>query len=266
MQETEKYPYSLRAVLQQNNFENIVDSNIFSACIPRDLPVPKIEDPRKFQASLQRVPRHPGYLRSVHIDQIFNYIGFIKRVENKGYRSYLPLLFRELKLFLGVLEEIVFATEIAISEDIYAEQKNGLRNFFANYQGRPKHKVAWIEKIWKHQKMYLENIDMLLETLKLSGQVFDFKEDPLHEKIVAFCNKYFQGQASVNPGDTDIGFVANCLSKAARDQQPKTIWSGDMGICNLLKVLYDESDIITELPQIYQRSGYAPLNFSQLFP
>ncbi len=266
MQEVEKYPYSLKSVLQQNKFENIVDSNIFSACISRDLPVPKIDDPRKTQVSMQRIPRHPGYIRSTQIDQIFNYIGFIKRVKNQEYRPYLPTLFQELKLFLGVLEEIVFAPEIAISEDIYAEQKEGLQNFFANYQGRPNRKVKWIEKIWRHQKIYLENIDMLLETLKLSGQVFDFKEDPLHEKIVIFCKDYFHDEASANPGDTDIGFIANCFSKAVRDGEPKTIWSGDMGICKILKVLYAESDLITTLPQIYQRSGYTPHNFSQLFP
>ena len=107
---------------------------------------------------------------------------------------------------------------------------------------------------------------MLLETLKLSGLVFDFKEDPMHEKIVTFCKDYFHDETLANPGNTDIGFVANCFSKAGRDQEPKTIWSGDMGICNILKVLYAESDVIKTLPHIYQRSGYAPHNFTQLFP
>lgn len=265
-QETDKYPYSLRFVLQQNKYENIVDSNIFSACIPRDLPVPKIDDPRRSQTSVQKIPRHPGYIRSAKIDQIFNYIGFIKRVKNREYRPYLPILYKELKLFLSVLEEIVFAPEIAISEDIYTEQKEGLQNFFSNYQGRQNRKVEWIEKIWKHQKTYLENIDMLLDTLKLSGQVFDFKEDPLHEEIVSFSKDFFHDGTLANPGNTDIGFVANCLSKAARDGESKTIWSGDIGICKILQVLYAESDLITTLPQIYQRSGYAPHNFSQLFP
>lgn len=266
MQEIERYPYLLKSVLQQNTFENIADSNIFSACIPRDLPVPKIIDSRRTQTLLNRIPRHPGYISSNHIDQIFSYIGFVKRVKNQEYRPYLPLLFQGLNRFLRVLEEIVYAPDIAISKDIYVEQKEGLKNFFAYFHGRTNYNIEWIEKIWKNQKNYLENIDMLLETLKLSGQVFDFKEDLLYKTIVTFCNEYFRGDTAAPPSNTDISFVANCFSRAARDREPKTIWSGDMHITRILNALYGNSDIATTLPQIYQRASYTPHNFTQLFP
>jgi hypothetical protein len=266
VEEIERYPYSLKFVLQQNKFENIADSNIFSACIPRDLPVPRIDDPRRTQTLLHRIPRHPGYISSAHIDQIFSYIGFIKRLKNQEYRPYLPVLFRELNRFLRVLEEIVYASDIVISKEIYVEQKEGLANFFASFHGRKNYNIEWIEKIWKHQKLYLENIDMLLETLKLSGQVFDFKEDHLHETIVTFCKDYFRGDTSALPSNTDISFVANCFSRAARDREPKTIWSGDMHIAEILQALYGNSDLIITLPQIYQRASYTPHNYSQLFP
>jgi hypothetical protein len=165
-----------------------------------------------------------------------------------------------------VLEEIVYAPDIVISNDIYVEQKEGLENFFAYFHGRGNYNIDWIEKIWKHQKNYLENIDMLLETLKLTGMVFDFKEDPLYKKIVAFCKNYFRGDTTAPPSNTDISFVANCFSRAARDRKPKTIWSGDMHITRILKALYASSDLTTTLPQIYQRASYTPHNFSQLFP
>lgn len=266
MQKVMRYPDLLKSVLQQNEFENIIDSNMFSAYIPDDLPVPKIDDPRKTQASIQRIPRHPSYIRSAQINQIFSYIGFIKRVANQEYRDYLPLLFRELNRFLRVFEDVVFATDIAICEDIYIEQKEGMQNFFSSFCGRTNHNVKWIEKIWKQQKIYLENIDMLLETLRLSGQVFDFKKDSLHETIVAFCKEYFQGYPAETPSDTDVNFVANCCSKASRDKKPKTIWSGDKHITLILNALYDHSDIIKLLPQIYQRASYSPHYFTQLFP
>ena len=266
MQEIERYPYLLKSVLQQNTFENIADSNIFSACIPRDLPVPKIIDSRRTQTLMNRIPRHPGYISSNHIDQIFSYIGFVKRVKNQEYRPYLPLLFQGLNRFLRVLEEIVYAPDIAISKDIYVEQKEGLENFFGYFHGRTNYNIEWIEKIWKHQKNYLENIDMLLETLKLSGQVFDFKEDLLYKTIVTFCKEYFRGDTSAPPSNTDISFVANCFSRAARDREPKTIWSGDMHITRILNALYANSDLTTTLPQIYQRASYTPHNFTQLFP
>ncbi len=266
MQETEGYPYSLKSVLQQNQFENILDSNIFSAYIPRELPIPRIDDPRKTQVSQQGVARHPGYVRSAQINQIFNYIGFIKRAENRKYKEYLPMLFRELNRFLKVLEEIVFTLDVTISEEIYVEQKNGLKNFLASYNRQPHHGIEWIEKIWKQQKIYLENIDMLIETLKVSGRVFDFNEESLYKTIITFCKNIFNYNSSEDPADNDLNFVANCCLKAARDNEPKTIWSGDMYICKILRLLYNTSDLKKEFPQIYLRASYDPLNYTQLFP
>jgi len=262
----EPYPFSLKSVLKKNRFENILDSNIFAACIPHDLPIPRIDDPRKTPSAKQRIPRHPGYIQSGHIDQIFNYIGFIKRLKNREYRSYLPILYRELKQFLKVLEEIVYSQDIAISEDIYDEQKKGLNNFFSSYHRRSDNNIKWIEKIWKSQKNYIENIDMLIETLKLSGQVFSYREDPLYETIVTFCEDYFRRTTSDPPSSTDVHFVANCISKAARDNKPKTIWSGDKDITHILKALNDNADLKIEFPQINQRGNYIPYNYSQLFP
>jgi len=266
MQEKENYPYLLKSVLNQNEYENIVDSNILSACIPSDLPVPRLDDSRKTYTLEGGISRHPGYVRSAQINQIFNYIGFIKRIKNGTYREYLPILFSELNRFFRVIEEIVFAADITISEDIYLEQKKGLQNFFSFYNDRTSRNIKWIEKVWKQQKNYLENIDTLIETLKVSGQVFEFKEDPLYEKIVAFCTNYFQGDTRGAPGETDIRFVANCFSKVARDSEPKTIWSGDLHITRILKALNDKFYLVRKMPQIYQRSNYTPHHFMQLFP
>jgi hypothetical protein len=266
VEDTERYPYSLKTVLEKNQFENIVDSNIFAACLPPDLPVPQIDDPRKTQSYRHQTQRHPGYVRSGQIDQIFNYIGFIKRLKNREYRSYLPILYRELKQFFKVLEEIVYSQDISISEDIYNEQKSGLQNFFSSYHRRGDSQIKWIEKIWKQQKNYIENIDMLIETLKLSGQVFSYREDPLYKAIVTFCEDYFRRTTSDPPSSRDVHFVANCFSRAARDNEPKTIWSGDKDITHILKALYDNADLEIELPQLYQRGNYIPYNYTQLFP
>ena len=73
----EKYPFSLKTVLEQNEYENILDSNMFSAYIPEDLPIPPINDPRKTQASPEGIPRHPQYVRSGQINQIFSALGSI---------------------------------------------------------------------------------------------------------------------------------------------------------------------------------------------
>jgi hypothetical protein len=254
-EDTERYPYSLKSVLENNTFENIVDSNIFAASLPPDLPVPQIDDPRKTQSSHHRTQRYPGYIRSGQIDQIY-----------REYREYLPILYKELKEFLKVLEEIVYSQAIAISEDIYNEQKRGLKNFFASFHGRPDHRIKWIEKIWKHQKNYIENVDMLIETLKLSGQVFNYKEDPLYETIVSFCEDYFRRTTSHPPSTTDVHFVANCFTRAARDNKPKTIWSGDKDITEILKVLYGEIHVDMEFPEVNQRGNYIPYQYAQMFP
>ncbi len=265
--EEEKYPDSLKLVLQETPHENILDSNMFSSYIPEELSVPKIEDPRKTQRSVNGITRHPGYVRSGEINQIFTYIGFIKRTDNRGYREYLPLLFRELNRFLRVFEDVVYSLDVAIPEEIYAEQKEGLENFTVSYDGQPRNRIAWIEKIWKQQKIYLENIDMLVETLKLRGQVFDFGDDPLCLAIVAFCKNFFSRDSAERPGFNDYRFVANCCAKAVKDNEPKTIWSGDTHISRILKALYGkESGLVGDLPEIYLRASYAPRRFARLFP
>ena len=266
MEKIEQYPYSLKSVLQENKFENILDSNMFSAYIPRELPIPRIDDPRKAEASVKNTLRHPGYIRSAKINQIFSYLGFIKRTENRRYREYLPVLFQELKKFFSVFEDIIFTLDVTISEEIFLEQKSGFQNFIDSYSAQTHNEIEWIEKIWKHQKIYLENIDMLLETLKLRGQVFDFKEDLLYEEILAFCENYFHDNSSRGPGNTDYHFVANCCTKAARDNKPKTIWSGDRHITKILTTLYKKSHLRKELPGIYLRASYDPRHYSQLFP
>ena len=262
----ERYPYSLKSVLIQNRFENIVDSNIFSAYLLPDLPVPQIDDPRKTQSYQYQTQRHPSYVRSAQIDQIFNYIGFIKRLKNREYRSYLPILYKELKKFLMVIEDIVYSGNISISEDIYDEQKKGVENFFSSYYGRGNSQTKWIEKIWKQQKNYIENIDMLIETLKTSGQVFSYRGDPLYNTILRFFTDRFNRITSDSPSNTDIHFVANCISKAARDNEPKTIWSGDKDITKILETLYDNAEFKANLPQLNQRGNYIPYNYTQLFP
>lgn len=266
MQDIEKYPYILKSLFEDNQYENIVDSNILSAYIPLNFPIPQIIDPRKTQTPLDGVPRHPTYIRSSRINQIFNYIGFIKRIQSKEYARYLPLLFQELKRFARVLEEIVFEPFISISEDIYDELEEGLQHFFEAYYGRNCDEESWVEQIWRQQKFYLEHIDMLVKTLKINGQVFDMKSDPLNQAIIEFCRDYFQDKALDPPKDTDISFVANVCSKAALDNAPKTVWSGDRHIYCILKILYDHSQLTAAFPQIFLRASYLPLRFNQLFP
>jgi len=262
-----RYPDSLKSVLEANPYENILDSNIFSAYIRPDLPVPQIDDPRKTQAHHGGIRRHPGYLRSSQINQVFTYIGFIKRTDNKAYRPYLPILFRELNRFLRVLEAIIFEMDVTVSKEIYDEQKDGLENFLASYEVQPHNEIEWIEKIWKQQKIYLENIDMLLDTLKLRGRTFDFSEEPLHDQLVTFLKRFFSGSPVERPSITDYAFVANCCAKAIKDQAPKTIWSGDIHIIRILEALYsDESGFSKMLPPIYLRASYTPRHYEQLFP
>jgi hypothetical protein len=266
MQQTENYPYILKSLLENNQYENIVDSNILSAYIPHDFPIPQIIDPRKTQAPLDGVPRHPTYIRSGRINQIFNYIGFIKRIQNKEYARYLPMLFQELKRFTRVLEEIVYEPSISISEDIYNELEEGLQHFFDAFQRRNCDEESWVEQIWRQQKFYLEQIDMLVKTLKINGQVFDMKSDPLNLAIIEFCESYFQDNTIDPPEDTDVSFVANVCSKAALDNESKTIWSGDRHIYQILRVLYEHSPLTTGFPQIYLRASYLPFRFNQIFP
>lgn len=266
MQELEKYPDILKNVLNANQHENIVDSNFLNAYIPQDFPIPRIDDPRKSERPNRRERRHPAFVNSSEINQIFNYIGFIKRMNNRSYAKYLPLLFQELRRFVRVVEEIIYAPAISISEDIYVELDTGLQNFFDAYHSRSCDKDSWVEEIWKNQKQFLEQIDMFLKTLKLNGQVFDLKSDPLHEAVVEFCKNYFHDIKKDPPGETDMNFVANCCSKAAIDNRPKTIWSGDKHITRILKALYRYSNLTRAFPQIYLRANYQPLYFKQIFP
>jgi hypothetical protein len=260
------YPEVLIGLFETNKYENIVDSNFLNAYIPYDFPVPRIEDFRQQTGSIGGEKRHPGYIKSSEINQTFNYIGFIKRIRSREYAQYLPILFQELKRFIRVIEEIIYAPFISISEDIYVELNNGLQNFFDAYHARTCDRDSWVEEIWKYQRLFLENIDMLLKTLKINGQVFDLKSDLMHEAIVEFCKKYFHDKRKDPPGDTDIKFVANCCSKAAIDNAPKTIWSGDRHITRILKALYRHSNLTSEFPQIYLRANYHPLYFKQIFP
>jgi hypothetical protein len=266
MQQVENYPYILKNLFENNEYENIVDSNILSAYIPLNFPVPQVAEPRKTQAPPKGMNRHPAFARSERINQIFNYIGFIKRIHNKDFEPYLPMLFAELKRFIQVLEDVVYEPSISISEDIYDELHAGLQNFFDAYNTRTCIKDTWIDKIWRHQKFYLEQVDMLLKALKLNGQVFDHKSDPLHKELVAFCKNYFSDHSLNPPEDTDIFFVANVCAKAAWDNEPKTIWSGDRHIHQLLKIIYQHSDLASKFPQIYLRASYLPFLFTQLFP
>lgn len=266
MHDNENYLLILKNLFARNQYENIVDSNILSAYIPVNFPIPQIIDPRKRQAPSNGTPRHPTYIQSVQINQIFNYIGFIKRIQDKKYARYLPLLFKELKRFIRVLEEIVYEPSISISEDIYGELDAGLQRFFDSYHNRRDDKEIWVDQIWKQQKFYLEHIDMLVKTLKINGQVFDLKSDPLNKAIVDFCNNYFEGPKHRSPENTDILFVANVCSKASEDNEPKTIWSGDRHIYRILKALYNCSPLAREFPQIYLRASYLPLRFNQIFP
>ena len=263
---TKKYPDSLQSVLHQNRFENIVDSNIFSAFIPENLPIPKVKDPRKTNAPRSGTLRHPGYVHSDFINQTFSYIGYIKRVKNEEFKRHLPVLFSSLNRFIRILVDIIFIPDIIITEDIYAEQQAGLKNFMNMFHRREHRNEEWIESIWNHQKHYLENIDRVLQSLKRRGKVFEFKNDSFHRTIVSSCRFYFQEHHVEVPGDTDLDFVANCCLKAVHDGRPKTIWSGDRHIKSILSAFFSQPHLSRDIPQIYQRANYFPLNYRQLFP
>jgi hypothetical protein len=266
MKEIGEYPYSLKTVLEQNEFENIIDNNMFSAFIPGELPVPPIDEQRRTQISSQGVARHPEYIRSAQINQIFSYIGFIKRTRNNTYRQYLPLLFEQLNIFLSVLEEVIYTLDVTISEDIYRERKNGLENFLEYYQRRPKDGAEWLEEIWRRQKHYLEQLDMLTETLKVRGHVFDYSDDPMFDEIISLCRSRLNGNDPESPNDIDYGFVANTCLKASSDKEPKTIWSGDRHVLRILEAIYERSHLKNELPRVNLRATYSPRNYAHLFP
>ncbi len=266
MEGHERYPFSLKLALQQGSLENILDSNMFSAYIPHELSVPPINDARKTQRPPVGVERHPGYVCFNRINQIFSYIGFIKRCENKGYRQYLPQLFHELNLFIRIMEDVIYNLNITIPVEIYQEQKRGVENFFASYQKHMGHQIDWIGKIWKNQKTYLERMDMLIDTLKMRGRVFDYSESPLYETVINFCRSHIDPALPELPNDVDIRFIANSCVKAAQDKAPKILWSGDHHILQLLKTLYSDRALTAEFPQLYLYSNYEPHNHNRWFP
>ncbi len=262
----DRYPYTLKDVLIENSFENILDNNMFSSFIRDELPLPQVEDPRKNNHSGGEIPRHPEFVRAPKINQVFSYIGYIKRTRNRGLENYLPMLFYELNLFMSVLEDCIFNLDVMTSEDIYQETKRGYENFQKLYQNRSKPEAEWIEEIWKRQKNYLEKIDMLSETLKARGHVFDFSDEPLFDKIVSTCKTRLEHTSEDTPDETDYRFVANSYVKAFCDRQPKTLWSGDKHILQIMECIHDDVSLRNEFPSIRLRAGYFPQHFAHLFP
>ena len=80
-------------------------------------------------------------------------------------------MFDALRQFLKIFEEIVYSLDVTIPQEIYLEQKDGFENFLVSYDAQTRNRITWIEDIWRQQKLYLENMDMLVETLKLRGQI-----------------------------------------------------------------------------------------------
>lgn len=266
MKETKPYPQSVFQVLQQSPFENILDSNMFAAYVPRELAVPRIKDPRKTQHAQGETFRHPGYVHSSHVNQIFNYLGFIKRSQNSGYQQYLPVLFHELNHFSIVMEDIVYNLDITIPIEIYEEQKKGFECFFEAYRTRSGGNIEWINDVWRHQKVFLDRMDMLFETLKVRGRIFDCSSEQLYERIFSFCNESIDRNGLDKPNKNDLGFIANSCTKAALERQPKALWSGDRHILEMLRLVYGDPDLSSRFPQLYLYSSYDPHNHAQWFP
>jgi len=268
MDGTERYPYSLKSALQKSRYDNILDSNMFSAYIPRDMDIVRLEDPRKTKMVNVGTYRQPGHVRSTHINQIFSYMGFIKRTRNRNYQKYLPMLYQELGEFLKVIEDVAYNLDIEVSQEIYEEQKRGFESFSRTYHHRRDHDVEWIGKIWKHQMLYLEQVDMLIEALKMRGKVFDYSDEPLYEQILSVCQEFTGGGRTESETfvDVDCRFIANCCTKAALDRHSVVIWSGDTHILMILRNIYTKSEISRAFPQIYLHSSYDPMTFAGLFP
>jgi hypothetical protein len=92
-------------------------------------------------------------------------------------------------------------------------------------------------------------------------------EDPLYDEIVRFLSDRFAGETDEQPSITDYRFVANCCLKALREDEPKTVWSGDIHIIRILEALYGKDSGLSErLPEIYLRASYTPRHYEQLFP
>jgi len=265
---TDRYPYSLKSALQESRFENILDANMFTAYIPRDMDIPRFTDPRRTGTLNVGTYRQPGHINSTHINQVFSCIGYIKRIQNLDHLKYLPLLYEELGRFLLVMEDITYSLDIWLSLEIYEAHKRGFESFFNTYHAQRDQDIEWIDKIRKHQLLYLEKIDTLIETLKARGNVFDYSGEPLYSKIISACRELTEGGAagSHTANDTGCRFVANCCTKASLDGQSKVVWSGDTHMLKLLRHIYAIPEIHSAFPQIYLRSSYDPMNFAELFP
>lgn len=264
----DRYPYALKTALQQSRFENILDSNMFTAYIPRDAGVPRFADPRRTGTTNVGTYRQPGYVNFPQINQVFSCIGYIKRIQNLDNLKYLPVLYEELGRFLKVMEDIAYSLDIMLPHDIYEAHKRGFENFAGTYHDHRGKDVEWIDKIRKHQFIYLEKIDALIETLKARGCVFDHSEEPLFAAIISVCRGLADGAPAGDGAsfDTNCAFIANCCTRAALDGRSKVIWSGDGQVLKLLRHIYTIPDICGAFPQVYLRSSYYPMNFAELFP
>ncbi|OPY71850.1 MAG: hypothetical protein A4E64_03106 [Syntrophorhabdus sp. PtaU1.Bin058] len=260
------YPQSVLQALRQSLFENIFDSNMFAAYIPRELDIPRIKDPRKTHKVQDGIFRHPGYVGSHYINQVFNYLGFIKRTQNSWYQQYLPALFNELNHFSIVMEDVVYNLNITIPVEIYEEQKKGMECFFDVYRTRSGGSTEWINNIWRHQKLFLDRMDMLIETLRVKGKIFDFSSEGLYERILSFCTQAIMRNNLDRPGENDLGFIANSCTKSALEQKPKILWSGDKHMLEMLKLIYNDPGLRSQFPQVYLFSGYEPHDYAQWFP
>jgi hypothetical protein len=267
MDKMERFPYCLRSALQNSRFENILDSNMFTAYIPRDTDIPRFTDPRQSSLNIGTY-RQPGHVQSRYINQVFSCIGYIKRIHDLDHLKYLPRLYEELGRFLVVMEDITYSLDIRTSRDIYEAQKRGFEGFFASYHHQAAHNHGpEVDTIRKHQLLYLEKIDMLIETLKTRGHVFDCSEEPLYARIFSACRGLSESDpASDGTMETASRFVANCCAKAALDGDPKVIWSGDTQVLKLLRHVYSVPGLSSAFPQVYLRSSYDPMNFAELFP
>ena len=261
-----RYPYILKTLLEANDFENILDNNMFSSFIHEDLPLPKVGDPRKVNRNGKEITRPPEFVKAPKINQVFSYIGYIKCTRNQNLKKYLPMLYYELNLFMSVLEDCIFNLDVMTSEDIFQETKQGYANFCNIYYNRPKQEAEWIEEIWKRQKFYLEKIDMLSDTLKACGNVFDFSGEPLFDKIVSTCKERLEGTGDDPPDETDYRFVANSYVKAFCDRKPKTLWSGDKHILQIMECINDDASLKDQFPPIHLRAAYFPHHYAHLFP
>lgn len=262
------YPYALKTALQESYFENILDANMFTAYIPRDAEVPHFADPRRPGTMDIGTYRQPGYVNFPHINQVFSCIGYIKRIQNLDNLKYLPVLYEELGRFLKVMEDITYSLDIMVPQEIYDAHKRGFESFVTTYHKARSKDVEWTEQVRKHQFLYLEKIDALIETLKARRCVFDNSGEPLYAAIVSACRELANAAPSGNgaPFETNCSFIANCCTRAALDGRSKVLWSGDGHVLRLLRHIYTIPDICRAFPQVYLRSSYYPMNFAELFP